>query len=124
SCTWFEAAMNTIVVALRATAVTLVLTGLVYPLAMTGVVQVLFADKANGSLVKDEGGKIVGSRLIGQTFTNPAYFQGRPSAAGNGYDATSSGGSNFGPAAVKLRDRMKAEAERLHRENPEASLPI
>jgi K+-transporting ATPase ATPase C chain len=113
--------MNILVIALRTTFTTLAVTGLAYPLVMTGVIQVLFADKANGSLVTDETGQIVGSRLIGQTFTNPAYLQGRPSAAGNGYDATASGGSNLGPAALKLRERMKADAARLRRENPEAS---
>jgi K+-transporting ATPase ATPase C chain len=112
--------MNTIVIALRTTAVTLVLTGLAYPLAMTGAAQVLAPHKASGSLVTDESGQVVGSKLIGQIFTNPAYFHGRPSAAGNGYDATASGGSNLGPASVKLRDRIKADVARLRRENPEA----
>jgi K+-transporting ATPase ATPase C chain len=112
--------MKTLFIALRATLVTLVLTGLVYPLAMTGIIQGLFPAKANGSLVKDDAGNVVGSSLIGQAFTNPGYLQGRPSAAGNGYDATSSGGSNFGPAAAKLRDRLKGDVERLHKENPDA----
>jgi K+-transporting ATPase ATPase C chain len=82
--------------------------------------QVLFPTAANGSLAKDESGKVVGSRLIGQTFANPAYFQPRPSAAGNGYDPLASGGSNFGPTSAKLRDRVKADLERLHKDNPEA----
>jgi potassium-transporting ATPase KdpC subunit len=113
-----------ILVALRATFVTLILTGLIYPLVMTGVAQALFAHQAGGSLVRDDKGVVVGSELIGQVFTNPAYLQGRPSAAGNGYDATSSGGSNLGPTSKKLRDRVTTDVDRLHKENPEAPLPI
>src|SRR5262245_50254434 len=113
--------MRALRVSLQATVVTLVLTGLVYPLAMTGLAQVLFSKSADGSLVTDGTGKVRGSALIGQPFSNPAYFQGRPSAAGNGYDATASGGSNLGPTSTKLRDRAKAEVERLHEENPNAS---
>jgi K+-transporting ATPase ATPase C chain len=113
-----------IVIAIRATIVTLVLTGLIYPLAVTGVAQVIFPGKANGSLVRDEKGVVVGSELIGQTFATPGYLQGRPSAAGNGYDATSSSGSNFGPTSKKLRDRVAGDVDRLHKENPEAPLPV
>jgi K+-transporting ATPase ATPase C chain len=112
--------MKTFVIALRATAVTLVLTGIIYPLAMTGVAQALFSRAANGSLVVDNTGKVRGSVLIGQAFTNPAYFQGRLSAAGGGYDATASGGSNLGTTSTKLRDRVKADVARLQKENPEA----
>jgi potassium-transporting ATPase KdpC subunit len=112
--------MKTFVIALRVTLVTLVLTGILYPLGMTVLAQVLFPAAANGSLAKNESGKVVGSRLLGQTFANPAYFQPRPSAAGNGYDPLASGGSNFGPTSAKLQDRVKADIARLHKENPEA----
>jgi len=113
-----------IVVALRATAVTLILTGLIYPLFMTGVAQALFNHQASGSFVQDEKGKVVGSGLIGQAFTNPGYLQGRPSAAGNGYDPTASSGSNLGPTSKKLRDRAAADVDRLRKENPDAPMPI
>jgi K+-transporting ATPase ATPase C chain len=112
--------MKTFVIALRATLVTLVLTGILYPLGMTALSQVLFPAAANGSLAKDESGKVVGSRLVGQNFANPAYFQPRPSAAGNGYDPLASGGSNFGPTSAKLQDRVKADIARLRKDNPEA----
>lgn len=113
-----------LLVALRLTVVTLVLTGLIYPLAVTGVAQAVFPHQANGSLAKDGQDKVVGSRLIGQTFATASYLQGRPSAAGNGYDPTASSGSNFGPSSKKLRDRVIADIARLQKENPQAPLPI
>lgn len=115
---------NVIIVALRMTFVTLVLTGIAYPLAATGLSQVLFHAKANGSLI-ESGGKVVGSELLGQITTNPGYFQPRPSAAGqNGYDPTASSGSNLGPTSKKLQDRIAADVERLRGENPDAVGPI
>ena len=103
---------------------TLVLTGLLYPLATTGAAELLFGERANGSLAHDESGQVVGSELIGQVFATAAYLQGRPSAAGNGYDATASSGSNFGTTSKKLRDRAAADVARLQKENPGAPLPI
>src|SRR5438552_1521615 len=116
--------MRTLRIALQASLVTLLLTGVAYPLAMTGVARVLFPARSAGSLLTNAHGVVVGSELIGQVFTNPAYFQGRPSVAGNGYDATASSGSNLGPTSTKLRDRVKADVERLKKENSEAPLPI
>jgi potassium-transporting ATPase KdpC subunit len=108
-------------VALRVTAVTLVLTGIVYPLAMTGAAQVLFPSRADGSLVRDARGEVIGSSLIGQPFASPAYFQPRPSAAGSGYDAgAASGGSNFGVTSKKLLDRVAETVKALRAANPDA----
>jgi len=116
--------MKTFTIALRATLVTLVLTGLLYPVAMTGLAQALFPNAANGSLVKDDSGKVIGSRLLAQSFANPAYFQPRPSAAGSGYDGLASGGSNLGPTSAKLQERVKSELTRLARENSAARSPV
>jgi K+-transporting ATPase ATPase C chain len=112
---------KTLDVALRLTVVTLVLTGLVYPLAMTGLAQVLFPHRANGSLIAAEDGRIVGSELIGQSFRRAEYFQPRPSAAGAGYDGANSSGSNLGPTSARLRARVTAELDRLRLENPDAA---
>jgi K+-transporting ATPase ATPase C chain len=111
--------------ALRATAVTLVLTGLLYPLVMTGIAQGLFYREAEGSLISDGAGNVVGSELLAQGFSKPSYFQPRPSAAGEkGYDPLASAGSNLGPTSRKLRDRATAEVERLLEENPHAPGPV
>jgi K+-transporting ATPase ATPase C chain len=117
--------LKTLSIALRATALTLVVTGLAYPLVMTGIAQLLFPDRANGSFVSDVKGQIVGSELIAQGFKGPAYFQPRPSAAGdNGFDAAGSSGSNLGPTSKKLRDRASADLARITKENPGARSPV
>jgi len=115
---------KTLDVALRLTLVTLVLTGLAYPLAMTGLAQVMFPRRADGSVVLAENGRVVGSELIGQAFHAAAYFQGRPSAAGTGYDGANSSGSNLGPTSAALRARVQAEVQRLRDDNPEANAPV
>jgi potassium-transporting ATPase KdpC subunit len=113
---------GTLVIAVRTTIVTLLLTGIVYPLLVTGLAQLMFPGRANGSLVADERGRIVGSELIGQPFSSAAYFQPRPSAAGeSGYDPTASGGSNLGPTSAKLKGRVTHDLGRLHAANPGAA---
>ncbi len=113
-----------LLVALRVTAVTLVLTGLVYPLLTTGLAQVLFPHRAAGSFVTDESGRVVGSELIGQGFAAPGYFHPRPSAAGkDGWDPTGSTGSNLGPTSKKLRDSAVEALQKLQAENPDAQGP-
>lgn len=110
--------------ALRINLFLTVLLGIVYPLAITGICQVVFPHQANGSLITS-GGKVVGSELIGQNFTKAEYFQTRPSAAGNdGYDAANSGASNYGPTNQKLIDRVKASVEKFHKDNPDYHGPI
>jgi len=116
--------MNQIKITILATIVMTILFGLAYPLVFTGLAQVLFPHQANGSLVTVNG-KVAGSELIGQSFTKPEYFHGRPSAAGNnGYDAANSGGSNLGPTNQKLVDRVKADVQKFRAENPDYTGPI
>lgn len=109
--------------ALRMTLLFTLLTGIIYPGAVTGLCQLIFPRQANGSLLSSKG-RTVGSELIGQNFGKPEYFHPRPSAAGSGYDATSSGGSNFGPTNQKLIDRVKADLIKFHAENPSYTGPV
>jgi K+-transporting ATPase ATPase C chain len=110
-------------IAVLFTIVTTVLLGIIYPLVVTGLSQVLFRDKANGQLIS-RNGDVIGSRIIGQTFAGPGYLHSRPSAAGNGYDAANSGGTNYGPTNQKLVDRVKADTGRLQAENPGVPVPV
>ncbi len=105
------------------TIVTTVLLGIVYPFVVTALAQVIFPTQANGGLIAMNG-KIVGSRLIGQPFSSPGYFRSRPSAAGNGYDAGNSGGSNLGPTNKMLIDRMAADVQKAQAENANTAVPM
>jgi len=112
-----------LITAVLFTVVTTILFGVFYPLAVTGLAQVLFRDKADGQLIKVNG-KVVGSRIIGQNFNAQAYFHSRPSNAGTGYDATSSGGSNYGPTNKVLIDRVHGDVEKLYAENSNQVVPV
>jgi K+-transporting ATPase ATPase C chain len=116
--------MKNLITAVLMTIVTTVLLGLIYPLVVTGIAQVIFKDKANGQLIT-RNGEVIGSRIIGQPFSSPGYFRSRPSAAGAvGYDAGASSGSNLGPTSKKLIDRIKADVEKLQAENPGKPVPV
>jgi K+-transporting ATPase ATPase C chain len=112
-----------LIVAVRMTIATTILLGIIYPLVVTAIAQVMFPNQANGQLIRRDG-KVVGSRIIGQPFVGSAYFHSRPSAAGNGYDAGNSGGSQLGPTNKKLIDRVTSDVAQLHGENPNATVPV
>ncbi len=112
-----------LIISVPMTIATTILLGIIYPLVVTGIAQVIFPKKANGQLLGING-KIVGSRIIGQGFSSPAYFHSRPSAAGNGYDATASNGSQYGPTNQKLIDRVKGEVAAAQADNPGTPVPI
>ena len=106
------------------TIVTVIALGLIYPVVIWGIGTVLFHHQAEGSLIVNSSGTVVGSELVGQNFTKPQYFQGRPSAAGKGYDPTSTGGTNYGPTSKKLIDGTKSAIDALKKANPDATGPI
>lgn len=114
-----------LLIAIWMTLATTVLLGIIYPLVVTGLAQVLFPRQANGELIKSGRGQVIGSQLIGQPFTSPQYFYSRPSAAGPaGYDPTASGGSNLGPANQALISRVDASVKQLQPDNPNAQIPV
>src|SRR5690348_8840386 len=115
--------MKQLKTALLMTVATTVLLGVIYPLVVTGLAQALFPGKANGQLIR-RAGAVIGSPLIGQPFTGPVYFHSRPSAAGSGYDAANSGGSNLGPANRKLLERVQDDTAVLRSDRPGASVPV
>ncbi|PYX27330.1 MAG: potassium-transporting ATPase subunit C [Acidobacteria bacterium] len=112
-----------LIISVLMTIATTVLLGIIYPLVVTGLSQVLFPHKANGQLI-EANGKVIGSRIIGQAFSSPGYFHSRPSAAGNGYDATASNGSQWGPTNQKLVHRVKGDVAAAQAENPSVPIPI
>src|SRR6478609_10441612 len=112
-----------LVTAILITIVTTVILGLLYPLTITGIAQIAFPNQANGQLLERDG-TVVGSRIIGQAFSSPGYFRSRPSAAGTGYDAANSAGTNLGPTNKKLIDAVKAAVDAAKKENPSSPVPI
>jgi potassium-transporting ATPase KdpC subunit len=112
-----------LITAILYTLVTTVIFGLLYPFVVTGIAQVLFKDKANGQLLH-QNGQLIGSRIIGQPFTAAGYFHSRPSAAGNGYDAANSSGSNYAPTNKKLIDRVAGDVTALQLDHPNTDVPI
>ena len=112
-----------LVTAVLMTIATTILLGVIYPLVVTAIAQVLFKDKANGQILH-RNGEAIGSRIIAQPFTSARYFHPRPSNAGNGYDAANSGGTNYAPTNQKLIERVRADAASLHQENPNQQIPV
>ena len=116
---------KTLITAVLMTIATTILLGVIYPLLVTGLAQLIFPKQANGQLIHDSSGVLVGSRIIGQPFSGPGYFHSRPSAAGAiGYDASASGGSNLGPTNAQLITRVNGDVAKLRPENPDTSIPI
>jgi len=115
--------MKQLIIALRVTLVFAILTGVAYPLLVTGLAQAIFPRQADGSLMQSKG-KAIGSDLVGQQFSRPEYFQGRPSAAGNGYDGLASGPSNLGPTNQHLIDRVQGDLKKFREANPTATGPL
>ncbi|MBV8629334.1 MAG: potassium-transporting ATPase subunit KdpC [Silvibacterium sp.] len=115
--------VSTLKIAIRFTVITTILLGLIYPLAMTGLAHVLWRDKANGQLITKDG-HVVGSAIIGQNFAGDGYFHGRPSAAGNGYDAANSSGSNLALSNKKLVDRINGDVATWQKSNPGQPVPV
>jgi len=112
-----------LIISVLMTVVTTILFGLLFPLLITGLAQVMFPKRANGQLIA-RNGQVVGSRLIGQAFSSPGYFHSRPSGAGTGYDAANSGSPNLGPTNQSLIARVQGDADRLQAENPNAAIPV
>ncbi len=112
-----------LITAILMTIATTILLGVIYPLVITGLAQLIFHDKANGQIIT-RNGEAIGSRIIAQPFTSAKYFHPRPSAAGNGYDAANSGGTNLASTNQKLIDRVRADAATLHSENPSQPIPV
>jgi K+-transporting ATPase ATPase C chain len=112
-----------LLISISMTVATTILFGLIYPLIVTGLAQLIFPHKANGQLIEKDGA-VVGSSIIGQGFTSPGYFHSRPSAAGNGWDAANSGGSNLGPTNQKLLDRVKGDVATAQADNSGVPVPI
>jgi K+-transporting ATPase ATPase C chain len=114
-----------LITAVLMTIATTVLLGILYPLLVTGLAQLIFPRQASGQLIKAKDGIVIGSRLIGQPFSGPGYFHSRPSAAGAaGYDASASGGSNLGPTNAQLIARVSGDVAKLQAENPGAPIPV
>jgi K+-transporting ATPase ATPase C chain len=116
--------LRNLITAVRYTVVTTVIFGLIYPFVVTGLAQLLFHDKANGQLLYNQNGELIGSRILGQPFSAPQYFHSRPSAAGNGYDAANSGASNYAPTNKKLIDRVAGDVAALQVDHPGVDVPI
>ncbi|MBV8579799.1 MAG: potassium-transporting ATPase subunit KdpC [Candidatus Eremiobacteraeota bacterium] len=119
-----ESTVRHLVTSVLYTVVTVIALGLIYPVVIWGIGTLLFHHQAEGSLIVDAKGTVIGSELVGQNFTKPQYFQGRPSAAGKGYDPTQTGGTNFGPTSKKLIDGTKSAIAALEKANPDATGPI